>query len=151
MSTLSVPGAVQSRIVSFTNAPKTYLFDAPVSADSAQVYPEYLVIIDEGMRPTYEFEHTCMEQTDLVLMVYANTLQRVDEIVEIVKYNGGGISAGLGLDFGALPTLSTDYQDMEVLRQSERRFITVPTGLNSQRIFGCEMRYRVTLYRYTAN
>jgi hypothetical protein len=139
--------AMVDRYKSLTDVPDLYTFDAPVSADSAQVYPSYTVVIDEGLSCSYEFELTVLEVTQLIFMVYANTLALVDAAVEKIKYNGGEIGERLGLDFGILPTLNIDYTNLEVKRESERRFAAIPTGKNAQRIHGCEMRYRVSLYR----
>ena len=151
MATLSAIAAVIERLKTFSGLPAVYSFDAPPSVADAQQYPPYIVVIDNGMRATYEFQHTCMEQTDVQIMVYADRLSTVDQIVERIKYNGGSMQAGLGLDYGPLPTLDPSYQDLEVHRHSEQRFITEPTGKSAQRIFVCDMRYRVSLYRYTAN
>ncbi len=149
MSTLCVIGAVRDRIVSFTDMPLVATFDEPVSVANAQVYPSYIVILDEGTVPDYEFEHTVSEVTTLTLMIYADTLDDVAALVEKVKYNGGAINAGLGLDFGTLPTLATNYGTLEVRRMSETYFAAQATGKSAQRIHGCRMGYRVSLYRYT--
>lgn len=143
--------AVVDRYESLTGALPLYSFDAPPSVDAAQVYPSYAVLLDGGTTPDYEMEHTVIEVSELTLMIYCDTLAAVDAAVEVAKYNGGAIDAGAGLDFGALPTLSADYSDLEVRRMSERRFAAVATGKNAQRIHGCEVHYRVTLYRGTAN
>lgn len=149
MSTLSVVGAVTARIETFNAIPAVYSFDAPPSVDNVQVYPAYILLADNGTSASYEFEHTVFEQTTLTITVYANTLQAVDEIVEKLKYNGGAIDAGAGLDFGALPALAVNYGDLEVRRLSEKRFAAMTTGKYAQRISVCEMQYRVSLYRYT--
>lgn len=149
MSTLSVTGAVRDRYNSFTSVPTLAMFDTPPSIDNAQVYPPYVVIVDDGMTPSYEMEHTVMEVTNLGFMIYSGTLDEVDAIVEKIKYNGGAINAGLGMDFGSLPSLATQYGDLEIRRVSEKRFAAIATGKSAQRIHGCELRYRITLYRYT--
>ncbi len=149
MSTLSVVGAVKDRYNSLTNVPTLYTFDAPPNVDAAQVFVPYSVLLDDGTTPSYEFEHTVMEQTTFTLVVYAPTLNDVDTYVERVKYNGGAIDAGLGLDFGALPTLDTVYKKLEVRRMSEKRFAASRTGRGGERVHACEMVYRVTLYRYS--
>lgn len=149
MSTLSVIGAVTARIQSLNALPALYSFDSPPSVENVQVYPEYIVIMDGGTNASYDFEHTVFEQTSLTLMVYANTLAAVDAIVEKIKYNGGAIDAGAGLDFGPLPALAVQYKDMEVRRLSEKRFAAMTTGKYAQRVSGCEIQYRVSLYRYT--
>lgn len=149
MSTLSVIGAVTARIESLNALPALYSFDAPPSVDNVQVYPEYVLLADNGTNASYDFEHTVFEQTSLTITVYANTLAAVDVIVEKLKYNGGAIDAGAGLDFGPLPALAVQYRDMEVRRLSERRFAAMTTGKFAQRISACEMQYRVSIYRYT--
>jgi hypothetical protein len=143
----SVFAAVVDRYNSLTDVPDLYQFDAPVSADAVQVYPPYSVILDEGTQCVYEFEHTVMEVTSLTIMVYADTLALVDAAVERIKYNGGAIDGGLGLDFGTLPTLSVDFTNLEVRRLSEQHFLATTTGKLAQRVFGSKLEYRVTLYR----
>ncbi len=149
MATLCVIGAVVARLKSFDSIPGVYSFDVPPSVDNAQVYPNYCVVLDGGMRPTFELELTVMEQTDIDVMIYANTLEEASEIAEIVKYNGGAIDAGAGMDFGSLPDLATQYRDMQVERVGETYFAATATGRSAQRISGCKLSYRVTLYRYT--
>ena len=139
--------AMVDRYQTLTGVPQLFTFDAPVSADGAQVFPSYTVMIDDGLETGYEFELTVLEVTRVTLMVYADTLALVGAAVERIKYNGGSISAGLGLDFCPLPTLSMDYTNLEVKRLSEKNFAAVPTGRVAQRIHGCQMEYRVSLYR----
>ncbi len=143
--------AFADRYRSLTGALNLYTFDAPDSVDAQQVYPSYAVLLDGGTVPAFEMELTVLEVTQLTLMIYCDTLDTVDAAMEIAKYNGGGIAAGLGLDFGALPTLAVAYDDLEVRRMSEKHFLAQATGKTSQRIFGAEMQYRVSLYRYSAN
>lgn len=151
MATLSVVNAVLHRIRSFTAIPQTFAFDTPTSVDNAQKFAPYIVIMDDGTDTSYPFELTVMEVTNFTVMIYAESLNDVDDIVEKVKYNGGGIAAGLGLDFGPLAELAVAYSDMAVQRLSENRFLAVATGRNAERVSGCQMKYRVTLYRYSAN
>jgi hypothetical protein len=143
----SAVSAIIDRYNSLTGVPTLYSFDAPVSADGAQVYPSYTVLLDNGTDTGYELELTVLEVTSITLMVYANTLLEVDAAVEAIKYNGGGVSDGLGLDFGALPTLDIGYYNLEVRRVREKRFAAGVTGRSAQRIHGCELDYRVSLYR----
>jgi len=143
--------AVVDRIQSLPGLPKLYTFDAPPSDAGAQVYVPYMVLEDHGTGIEYDFQKTAMEVTELVLHVYGNLLSDVDTIVERVKYNGWGISAGQGLDFGALPTLTIDYGNLEVRRMREQRFAALATGKDAQRIHQCDLSYRVTLYRYAAS
>jgi hypothetical protein len=145
----SAYAAFVDRYNSLTGAPKLYTFDAPVSDGGTQVFPAYSVLLDEGTQTVYEFEHSVMEISEFVLMIYADTLAPVDAAVEIIKYNGGAIDAGLGMDFGALPTLSVSYKNLEVRRMREQRFAAM-TGKVAQRIHGCKLEYRVTLYRTAA-
>lgn len=143
----SVTASFSDRYNSLSGVPDLYLFDAPVSADGAQVYPSYTVLLDEGTETEYELEHTVLEVTSITLMVYAGTLALVDAAVERIKYNGGSLLDHLGMDFGPLPSLAFAYENMEVKRISEQRFLAQATGNTSQRIFGCSLKYRVSLYR----
>lgn len=147
MADFSVVGSVETKLRTFDNLPPVYLFDAPVNTGAAQLYPPYIVIVDDGLSPQYEFELTVMEQTGLRLMIYGNSLAQVNGYVEIIKYNAGTIAQALGLDFGTLPNVPANYNRLEVRRLSEQRFISTPTGIQGQRIFGCEMHYRVSMYR----
>lgn len=146
----SAYAAFVDRYNSLTGAPKLYTFDAPVSDGGVQVFPAYSVLLDEGTQTGYEFEHSVLEVSDFVLMVYADVLTTVDAAVEIIKYNGGAVNAGLGMDFGLLPTLSVSYKNLEVKRLREQRFAATTTGKIAQRIHGCKMEYRVSLYRTVA-
>lgn len=141
--------ALIAKYDTLTNVPPSASFDEPVSFSDVQKYPPYTVIVDDGMRPNFEFEHTACEVTDVTLYVICDTLAAVDTAVENIKYNGGSTTAGLGLDFGTLPALpAPSYQRLVVMRMSERRFAFKPTGKEGQRIHACELKYRITLYRY---
>lgn len=150
MAETSAFAAVVARYQTFTDVPDIYTFDGPTVADGVQVYPSYVVALDDGTTPSYEMELTVMEVSEIRLMVYGDMLATVDAIVERIKYNGGGIGDGDGMDFCQLD-MTADFGDMEVRRISEQRFAAVGTGKQAQRIHGCELKYRVTLYRYSAN
>lgn len=146
MAATSVTAAFRDQYLTITGAPTLYLFDAPPQVDGAQVFPAYAVLTDDGLRASYEFELTVLEVTGLTLMVYADTLSAVDAYVELIKYNGGGLLDGLGMDFCTLD-VDVKYTNMQVERLSETRFVAEQTGRSAQRIFGCKMEYRVSLYR----
>ncbi len=139
--------AIIERYQSLSGVPTLYTFDVPPATGNTQILPPYAVANDNGTVPQYEFEHTVLEVSDVSFLVYGNTLELVDQYVESIKYNGGSTTAGLGLDFGPLPTLAVPYSSLAVIRVSERNFAATATGSAAQRIYGCELKYQVTVYR----
>jgi hypothetical protein len=136
---------------SITGVPALYFGDAPPADGPTQIYPPYVVLMDDGMRPEYNFTlENVMEPDEVVFMVYASTLAAVDAIVQQIKYNGMPVSARAGYDFGSLPSLVVPYREMEMKRTNERRFVASVqgTGKTGQRVHGCELRYLVTLFLY---
>ncbi len=116
-----------------------------------QVYPPYVVLLDEGLQPEYnESLINVQEVSELAFMVYGNTLADVDATCQKIKYNGFPPSMKAGFDFGTLPALAAPYVLNEMRRTSERRFVasTSGTGKQSQRVHGIELRYRVTVFLY---
>jgi hypothetical protein len=146
-ATMSVVGAVIDALQSFTNIPNVYSFDVPVQVAGTQIYPPYVVVRDNGTNTDYDYNYYPYEQTDLEILVYANTLAACEAIVEIVKYNGGSAMGQQGLDFGQLPSLATNYANLVVERKSEQYFAATATGNEAQRISGCRLRYIVALMR----
>lgn len=139
--------AVVDRYESLSGVPTLYSFDSPVSADGTQVLPPYAVIRDDGTVPSFDFEHTVVEVTELAITIYAATLANVDLYAERAKYNGGSTVAGLGLDFGALPTLTIPYSNLVVAPNGDRHFCVPATGNEAQRIHARELKYQITLWR----
>lgn len=135
-----------SRYESLTGVPPQYPFDTPTADGATQILPPYSVINDDGTLPNYDFEHTVIEVSNFTILTYAASLQALDAFVEIIKYNGGGTTEGLGMDFGNLPELTTPYTELVVLRTSEKNFLARPTGNVGQRIYGCELKYQVTVH-----
>ncbi len=145
---VSAFAAFVAKYQSLSGALDLYTFDVPTRTTAgADIFPPYAAAIDDGTTPDYEFEHHVVETTEVRLMIYAPTLLAVDAAVEIAKYNGGSTTAALGLDFGTLPALTIPYSNLVVMRASEKRFAATATGDEAQRIHGCEMIYRITLYR----
>ncbi len=147
----SAVGAVVAKYATLTSVPTLYFGDAPTNESGVQVYPPYVVLLDEGMAPEYNFVLSkVMEPTQLTFMVYSDTLLQVDAIVQKIKYNGQVPSAKAGFDFGTLPALESPYELDELKRTSERRFVASiqGTGKDGQRVHGCELQYRVTLFLY---
>lgn len=126
-----------------------YFGDVPVSDGTSQILPPYVALIDEGMKPEFNFVTSeVLEATDLTFMVYGNSLAAVDAIVQAIKYNGQVPSAAAGFDFGTLASLESPYRTLSIYRTSERRFVAETTGKQSQRISGCELKYRVSIFLY---
>ncbi len=134
-----------------TDVPTLYFGDVPPANGPTQIYPPYVVLLDEGMAPEFVFELSkVLEPTQFTFMVYAPTLAAVDAVVQAIKYDGDAPSARAGFDFGSLPSLDEPYRVQEMKRTLEKRFVaSIPgTGPVGQRFHGCELRYRVTLFLY---
>lgn len=148
----SVIGAVVQKYATLTSVGATLYFgDAPTNASGVQIYPPYVVLLDDGMNPEYNFTlNNVMEPTGLTFMVYANTLADVDAIVQKIKYNSQPPTSRAGFDFGDLPALDLPYRELQMKRVSEHRFVASlgGTGDVGQRVNGCELRYEVTLFLY---
>lgn len=144
----SVLAAFGDKWDTITGLPTLVTFDEPVQISEVQVYPPYAVLIDQGTVPQFDYEHSVIpEVTNLTLFIVDSRLADVDAAVELAKYNGGSTTAGLGLDFGTLPSLAVPYTNLVVMRTFERRFAFKSTGKQAQRVHACEMRYQITLHR----
>ncbi len=147
----SAVGAAILKYQSLAGLPAIYFGDAVTTDGVTQVYPPYVVLLDEGLEPEYnESLINVQETTDLTFMVYSNLLSEVDAICQKIKYNGFPPSMYSGFDFGTLPALDAPYKLNEIRRTSERRFVASVsgTGKQSQRVHGMELRYRVTIFLY---
>ncbi len=150
MATSAIAAAVL-KYQSLTAVPAGYFGDAPTTDSVTQVYPPYVVLLDEGLQPEYnESLINVQEVTEIAFMIYGNTLADVDLTCQKIKYNGSAPSVKAGFDFGTLPALVSPYTLNEMRRVSERRFVasTSGTGKQSQRIHGIELKYRVTIFLY---
>jgi hypothetical protein len=146
---LSAISALVAKWPSLTGAPTLATFDEPVSVEAnIQKRPPYTVLVDQGMVPRFEFERTAFEVTNVLLTTVCDMLADVEAALEIIKYNGGGVSDGLGLDFGTLPALELPYRELVILRTNQRVGAFKPTGKNSQRLHFGELSYQISLYRY---
>lgn len=149
MASTSVPGGVIARIQSFA-FPETvsvWLSEVPLrNAVGAAVVPPWVCVTDDGMTPDYDFELNPIETTQLRVEVYALTLAQADAIVAVVRYNGGGVAAGAGLDFAAALPL-TGLTLKSCVRQGEQRAQETQRGTDATPVFHVTMRYEVECLR----
>lgn len=143
MASASVTGAVIERYEGFTIAATVpiWFHEAPASASLP-----YVVLVDFGTVPEWDFEHTPMEQTTLEFHVYHTSLAAADAVASAIRYNGGDTAAGAGMDFAAaLPLAEMELKRVE--RKSEQRFAESPRGAVATPVFRVVMRYVVDALR----
>jgi hypothetical protein len=127
--------------------PNVYFDEVPAKDGGGNAQrPPFVVIKDNGTTPSYEFERSARETTEIDFEVYAAELGDVDTIVNAIRYNGGSVSAGSGFDFGTFSGLASGLTTHEIKRVREQRF-QAGFGVSGQLIHGCRLSYRVTLLR----
>lgn len=147
----SLIGAVVGRLGTLTY-PETlsggvWLSEAPPrSATGTPVVPPYLVVTDEGTVPQFDLEYHPYETTTFAVDVYAPTLARADAIAHAVKYGGGALAAGAGLDFAQGLTV-TNQAVKDVVRRSERRSQETPRGADAGPVFKVSLKYEAESQR----
>lgn len=149
MASASVQGACKERLESFTYpsaTPVYFGYVPPMSAADTPVNPPYILLEDLGTTPTQDFEYNPLETTRLKLTVYATQLSDVDAIASVVRFNGGSVSAALGMDNAATLPL-TGMTKKHVTRTQELRGVTTTPNLTAQRVHFCEMSYEVEVLR----
>jgi hypothetical protein len=149
VASASVVGAVIERYgtFAFTPKPTMYFAEAPYRDGSgAAVVPPYVVLVDEGTVPDYDFEENPLEITRLRFEVYALGLALADAIASGIRYDGGSVSAGSGMDFTAsLPLTGMTLKEM--VREREQRFVEQSRDGSSTDVYRISMAYRVQVLR----
>ena len=155
MPTLSVIAASIARYRSLTPPalstgtalPPIFFDDAPVTDGSGnQIYPPYVVLKDNGLTPTFDMAFRSYEETPIEFEVHADLLADVDLIVEAMKYNGAAIYAQQGFDFGTLPDLAVNWDNIRLVRTFERRY-QAGRGKLAQVSHACDLKYKITNVR----
>lgn len=139
----SVIAAVLERLESFT-----YAGAVPVYFDEAPggTTPPYVVLKDDGTVPNYTLEYKLANEiTTLRLEVYALSLASLDAISEVIRYNGGGVSDGAGLDNCDLTVTGQECES--VVRDFEQPFQEQARYDADALVFRNTMRYRVAMQR----
>ena len=136
--TLTLPGS-----------PPCFFDQIPATdGNGAQLYPPFVVLEDDGLTPTWEFERHPFEETRLTFRVYALGLDDADAIVEGIKYGGAmDVTEGRGFDFGTLPTLDPDRYLKTMVRTRERRYLADRLDRQGRRVHACDLEYSVRLNR----
>lgn len=143
MASASATGAVIERYESFTIAATVpvYFHEAPASA----ALP-YVVLTDLGTVPDFDLEYNPLERTTLEFHVYHTSLANADAVASAIRFNGGAVNAGDGMDFADdLPLTGQAYKAM--VRRSEQRFTEGPRGPAATPVFRVVMRYTVDTLR----
>ena len=149
MASASVIGALKERYETFTinSTAKLYFHEAPlVDGSGNQVNPPYVVLMDDGTEVAHEFEENPIETTRVRFEVYATTLASADSIASAIRYNGGTITAGSGMDSSeSLPLTGMDHMNIDRLR--EQRWKEGARGTSATPVYRCSMQYEVVVKR----
>ena len=149
MASASVAGAVIERYgtLTFTPKPTLYFGEAPYRDGSGNpVVPPYVVLVDEGTTTEYDFEYHPVETTRLRFEVYALGLALADAIASGIRYDGGLVTAGAGMDFAAsLPLTGMTLKAM--VREREVRSVENARDGSSTDVYRVSMAYRVEVLR----
>lgn len=149
MASASVIGACIERHDGFTYSPKPALYfgEAPYRDGSGNaVVPPYIVIPDAATTPEHQFEYRPYETTRLTFRVYALGLALADAIVLGIRFNGGAVDAGAGMDFAAsLPLTGQTLKAM--VWEGERRFVENARDGTSTDVYRVDVNYRVETVR----
>jgi hypothetical protein len=146
---MSVVAGVISRYETFTinSTAPIWFHEVPERTGAgAAVVPPYVVLQDDGTTPEYDFEYNPVETTRLRFEVYASTLAAADAIAAGIRYNGGSITAGAGMDFAAALT-ATGQTFKAMARESEQRFLEPQAGANAGPVYRIRLVYRVQMLR----
>lgn len=149
MASASVVGAVKERYETFTIAatvPMYFGYVPTMTAADTPVNPPYILMEDLGTTPTEDYSGNPVEVTNLALTVYATQLSDVDATASAVRYNGGAVGSGAGLDRSASLPL-TGMTLMRCVRRHEQRGATSTPNLTAQRVHFCRMEYEVQVLR----
>jgi hypothetical protein len=147
-----VIGAVVERLagLSLPAGTTVWLDDAPVKdAAGAAVAPPYVVVRDDGTTPEFDFQLNPVETTAVRVECYGATLAAADALAAAVRYGGGAVDAGGGLDFcEAGAGLPLTGQSLEtVVRQSEQRTRESARGSAGSPVYRVTLRYEVRCLR----
>lgn len=149
MASASVIGAVIERYETFTinSTAKIYFHEAPLrDGTGEEVHPPYVVLKDDGTEIDFEFEEAPIERTRLRFEIYATSLASADSIASAIRYNGGSITAGSGMDHTKTLGL-TGLDHMAMVRLSEQRWQEGDRWASASPVFRCQMVYEVTAKR----
>jgi len=150
MASISVIGAVIERYETFTinSTAKIYFDEAPTRDGSGvAIVPPYVVLRDGGTSPDYAFERSCViENTTLTFEIYATGLASADAIASAIRYNGGAIDAGSGMDFATTLPL-TGQTLLQMVRTSEQRNVEGGRGVDATDVYKVTMTYVVQTQR----
>lgn len=149
MASASVVGAVKERYESFTVAATVPIWFGYVPLKDGAgnaVNPPFVLLEDLGTTPEQDFEYNPVETTRIRFTIYATRLADVDATASAIRYNGGSISAGLGMDNAASLPL-TGMTLKHVTREQEVRGVSTPPNLTAERVHYCQMTYAVDVLR----
>lgn len=149
MASASVTGAVIEKYggFAFTPKPTLYFAEAPYRDGSGNaVVPPYVVLVDEGTVPEYDFEYNPIETTRVRFEVYALGLALADAIASGIRYDGGAVAAQAGMDFASSLPL-TGMTLKEVVREREVRSVEKARDGSATDVYRVSMTYRVQVVR----
>ncbi len=118
-------------------------FDEGPQYDGGQVRPPYVILKDSGVNTEMQaaFEASVVDNGEIVLEIYADTLTSADLIAKCIRWNGNPPGSKLGFDFGTL-ALASPFYHMSLHRKSEQRSVA-GIGASGQRTHLVTMRYSV--------
>lgn len=148
----SVIAAVLERYDTFaiTSTAVIYFDEAPARAAAGHVVEApYVVLKDDGTTPDYDLHGNVIGETTLLRFeVYGDSLAQVDAISVGIRWNGGAVDAGLGMDHAdSLTVTAQTFGGM--FHEREQRFQETARGVNAGLIFRNTMRYRVQMFLRT--
>lgn len=149
MASASVLGAYLERYGTFTVAATVPLYVTFIplkGATGLPVNPPVSVVEDLGTTPAFDFEYHPLETTRLKHTIYAVSDADVDSYVSAVRYNGGAVNAGLGMDFAASLPL-TGMTLKQVTRDREQRGRVNLLTLYAAPVFYCSITYSIDVLR----
>lgn len=127
---------------------KIFAFEAPVTdQEDTPVQPPFVIIIDDGIRYSSTFEAEVKEFQTVRFEIYATSLNQADRILEVIRFNGGTTTSGLGMDraeFDNLPDFYTNQKCVPVTTQRFQERVRLP---NANLCFRCRQVYTIEVQR----
>lgn len=111
-----------------------------------EVSVPYAILKDKGMTPEYHFEYKPEETTKLELTVYAKTLEEVDAMILVIRFNGAAPTDAAGIDnclsFDIPPTLGMESTKLISITKSK----DTESGKDASTVHKAVLNYELTTY-----
>jgi hypothetical protein len=150
----SIMASVIERVENFTwsqilpDEVKIFAFEAPVTdVQDDPVQPPFVIIIDDGIRYSSTFESEAKEIQNVRFEIYGTSLYQVDRILEIIRFNGGGVTEGRGMDRAEFDNLPERYLNQKCVPVATQRFQERVRLPNANLCFRCRQVYTIEVQR----